>query len=343
MPLKSDILIDASKFEPQNTPKETIKANEELSNKLKDGPKWFEIGASEYREMRNAGKTPMPKPKPLPEALDIDIPSRDSTRMIPCRLVYPSWRKTTNERRKTKGIGCLIHGGGWVLGDQHSADTLLQFYADAGDLAVISIGYRLAPEYPFPCGPSDCIDVGEYLVNDGERVFGSSLKFIGGESAGAHLSLLVAFHLLRNLPNFKLSGLVLNCGIYDLTMLPHCRNFGRPDLVLDHTLMRKFVDAFLPDMSDEQKKSPLISPYYEDLEKFRGRLPSALFTCGTEDPLLDDSVTMATKWMMTGGEAVIKIYTGAPHAFISLGNLSKEASDAREDTRVYIRDCMGKL
>ncbi|KAK6601304.1 esterase/lipase/thioesterase [Botrytis cinerea] len=73
-------------------------------------------------------------------------------------------------------------------------------------------------------------------------------------------------------------------------------------------------------MSDEQKKHPLVSPYYEDLEIFRGRLPSALFTCGTEDPLLDDSVTMATKWMML-----------------------KEAIDAQEDTKTWIKDCMANL
>ncbi|KAI9645818.1 hypothetical protein NHQ30_005253 [Ciborinia camelliae] len=343
MPLKSDISIDVAKFAPQNTSAQTAEANEHLINVLKDGPKWFEIGASEYREMRNAGKTPIPKPKLLPEGLDIEIPSRDSGRTIPCRLVYPTWRKTTEERRKTKAIGCLIHGGGWVLGDQHSADTLLQFYADAGDLAVISVGYRLAPEYPFPCGPNDCIDVGEYLVNNAESAFGSSLRFIGGESAGAHLSLLVAFHLLKKQPDFELSGLVLHCGIYDLTMLPQCRNFGRRNLMLDHNLMQKFVDAFLPGMTFEQKKDPLISPYYENLEKFRGRLPSALFTCGTEDPLLDDSVNMATKWMMTGGEAFIKIYTGAPHAFIGLADMLKEARDAQEDTKTYIKDCMAKL
>lgn len=141
----------------------------------------FKIGASEYREMRNAGKTPIPKPKLLPEGLDIEFPSRDFGRKIPCRLVYPSWRKNIQERRKTRALGCIIHGGGWVLGDQHSADALLQFYADAGDLAIVSVGYRLAPEHPFPCAPNDCIDVGEYLVENGKFLFGSSLRFIVGE------------------------------------------------------------------------------------------------------------------------------------------------------------------
>lgn len=74
-----------------------------------------------------------------------------------------------------------IHGGGWVLGDQKSTDHLLLHYADAGDLAVLSVGYRLAPENPFPKGPEDCVDVAEYLVSKSEDQYGGPLRFIGGE------------------------------------------------------------------------------------------------------------------------------------------------------------------
>jgi acetyl esterase/lipase len=44
------------------------------------------------------------------------------------------------------------------IGDEKSHDSLLTFYADTTDMAVISIGYRLAPEEPFPKGPEDCYD-----------------------------------------------------------------------------------------------------------------------------------------------------------------------------------------
>ena len=74
-----------------------------------------------------------------------------------------------------------IHGGGWVLGDERSYDRLLQFYADTSDLAAVSIGYRLAPEDPFPKGPEDCIDAGEYLVKNSAEEYGGPLTFIGGE------------------------------------------------------------------------------------------------------------------------------------------------------------------
>ncbi len=61
------------------------------------------------------------------------------------------------------GVVLHFHGGGWVLGDERSQDGLLQLYADAGDLLSISVGYRRAPEDPFPKGPEDCIDAGRSL------------------------------------------------------------------------------------------------------------------------------------------------------------------------------------
>lgn len=57
----------------------------------------------------------------------------------------------------------------------------MQFYADAGDLAILSAGYRLAPEDPYPKGPQDCIDVAEYLVKNSDKEYGGPLRFMGGE------------------------------------------------------------------------------------------------------------------------------------------------------------------
>lgn len=65
--------------------------------------------------------------------------------------------------------------------DQTTSDPLLKLYADCSKCTVISVGYRLAPEHPFPAGPEDCYDVAEYLVKNGEKEFGGPLRFIGGE------------------------------------------------------------------------------------------------------------------------------------------------------------------
>lgn len=97
-------------------------------------------------------------------------------------------------------------------------------------------------------------------------------------------------------------------------------------------------------MTLEQKKDPAVSPFYENLEKFRGRLPSALFTIGTEDPLLDDSVAMATRWLMAGGHAILKVYSGAPHGFnLFPRQVFKVAGEAVDDTEAYIKERLEQI
>jgi acetyl esterase/lipase len=69
-----------------------------------------------------------------------------------------------------------------------------------------------------------------------------------------------------------------------------------------------YREAYLPSTTEDDRRDPDISPFYADLKKLK--CPPAIFTCGTLDPLLDDSVLMATKWTMSGAEAVIKLYPG---------------------------------
>jgi acetyl esterase/lipase len=148
---------------------------------------------------------------------------------------------------------------------------------------------------------------------------------------------------MKVLPRLSLTGLLLHFGCYDLTVLPQVYNFKK-HLVLDQKINQEFLKAFLPGMTTEQKKHPSVSPYYEDLVPFRGKLPSALFICGTEDPLLDDSVSMCTKWMISGGDAILKIYPGACHGFIGFHpDALPETGKALEDMKTYIQDCMAKV
>jgi len=106
--------------------------------------------------------------------------------------------------------------------------------------------------------------------------------------------------------------------------------------------MSRFTDTFLPNTTTAERKDPKISPFYEDLEAFRGRLPRALFTCGSADPLLDDTVMMGCKWLMAGGEAIVKIYEGAPHAFIAMRGVSDEADQAVVDIESFIKEVVGE-
>lgn len=62
-----------------------------------------------------------------------------------------------------------------------SQDPLLRRIANGPNVAVISVGYRLSPENPYPKGPEDCFDAGEWLVDNAQARFGTELRFLGGE------------------------------------------------------------------------------------------------------------------------------------------------------------------
>jgi acetyl esterase/lipase len=288
--------------------------------------------------MRWNNETPLPRPPVLDHGTDSTLPSRDSGRDIPVRIFKP-------DDGKIRGTFLHIHGGGWVLQSEKYQDTYLDNLSKQG-LAVISIGYRLAPEYPFPAGPEDCYDVADYLVANAEHEFGGPLLFIGGESAGGHLSALTLLHLHNRHKSFVLpghGGLVLHFGCFDLsTFLPSALHFPQP-LIIDYKIMKGYQEVFLPNTTAEQRADPSISPLYADWKKIaaemrsRGAsgLPRALFTVGTEDPLLDDSVFMAAKWQMCGGEGILKVYPGAAHGFIGFAG-QPDAEDAHKTVLAFV-------
>ncbi|KAK3673647.1 hypothetical protein LTR78_006552 [Recurvomyces mirabilis] len=216
---------------------------------------------------------------------------------------------------------------------------MLQYLATHCNLVVLSVGYRLAPEHPYPAGNEDCFDVAEYLVDHAKRDYGVEMGFMSGDSAGAHLSVVTTYHLLKSRPDFAFKGLVLNFGAYDLSgFLPQAWLFKLP-LVLDVEIMQKYIEAYLPNTTPEQRRDPMISPVFADLNSMK--LPSALFVVGTLDCLLDDSVFMSAKWRMSGAESLLKVFPGAPHGFVFFPpgeGGTPETQKSLDDITMYINE-----
>ena len=129
--------------------------------------------------MRWNGEIALPAPMILPGGNNITLPSRGGHE-IPCRFFTP--KSYTPESPATsiapKGIFMHIHGGGWVLFDEKSTDTFLSFYAEQTGCLVISVGYRLAPEDPWPKGVEDVEDAAEWLVENGREKGWGDLRYI---------------------------------------------------------------------------------------------------------------------------------------------------------------------
>lgn len=187
--------------------------------------------------MRLKGETPIPKPTILPQGKNITLPSREPGRDLTARVFTPE------SGNPSKGVFMHIHGGGWVLSSEAYQDIMLAYMANECDLTVVSVGYRLAPEHPFPAGNEDCFDAAEYLIDNAEKDFGAKLLFLGGDSAGGHLSALTTFHVLETRPNLAFRGLVLNFGVFQLGgWLPQMYHFDTP-LVLNKEVMDKYVQS----------------------------------------------------------------------------------------------------
>ncbi|KAL1304441.1 hypothetical protein AAFC00_003438 [Neodothiora populina] len=334
MPLQSDLQIDRTKFAPSAVFQKTKDFNQKLMDAMQNGPAWYEVGAEKYRQMRWNGETPMPRPTVLAHGKDMTFPSRDKDRSLTARVFEP------RNGNKSKGLFMHIHGGGWVLQSEAYQDTMLAYMADECDLTVISIGYRLAPEHPFPAGNEDCFDAAEYLVDSGEERFGARLMFMGGDSAGAHLSALTAFHLIDTRPEFAFKGLVLNFGAFQLGgWTPQVYHFDQP-LILDRAIMARYLEAYLPGKTEEERRAPSISPLYKDMSSLN--LPPALFTCGTRDCLYDDTIFMGAKWALSGAESITKFYPGAPHGFVFFPpGACDQTEKALADIKVFLNEHVG--
>ncbi|MCJ1243114.1 hypothetical protein MMC30_000311 [Trapelia coarctata] len=326
MAITSDLTLDANKFHPSSVTEETKKFNSFLENITTKGPQWYDVGIAKYRQMQETGETPFPVPAYLPEARDATVPSREAGRDIPVRVFVPE------NGQPSKGTFLHFHGGGFILATHKHSDNTLKRYADTCQLTAISVGYRLAPEDPYPAGIHDCFDAAEYLVDHAERDYGAKLLVLGGESAGGCLMALTAFHLMRSRPAHKLAGVIFPFGEFDLTLnSPQVTSFTRP-LLLNVEALQRSNDAYVPGMSTAERRSASVSPLYEDMKALAASspdlsLPPALFLCGTEDALLDDTLLMSMKWMIAGGETVVKLYPGSPHGFtIFPGKVAEEAA-----------------
>jgi acetyl esterase len=286
---------------------ETRAFNAELERLLATMPSVDTVPPEETRAARRAGRGIYPAPVFLPEARTLEIAAAGGP--VPLRIIAPE--------REPSGTFLHIHGGGWTLGENDMQDPRLDRLARETGLIVVSVGYRLAPENPYPAAVDDCEAAALWLLGDEAKatVGPANALAIGGDSAGAHLA---AVTLLRLRDRHGIAGAfgaaVLQYGGFDLSMTPSQRLWGERNLVLSEPIISWFVDQFLPTHDREQRRDPEISPLFADLSS----LPAAIFTVGTQDPLLDDTLFMEARWRAAGNVAELRIWPEAPHGFVSL-------------------------
>ncbi|WP_341991872.1 alpha/beta hydrolase [Azorhizobium sp. AG788] len=260
--------------------------------------------------LNGKGTFPLPPESPRARTTAIDGPRGP----IPVRIYMPDGPPS--------GVYLHFHGGGWTIGTARENDGLNDPLAAAG-LAVVSVDYALAPEIPYPAAPDDCEAAALWLLREGESLFGTTRFSIGGESAGAHLAVTTLLRLRDRHGLMPFCAANLHAGCFDLRLTPSARNWGETPLVLNTADIARFVRNYL--RLEGEADHPDVSPLLADLKG----LPPALFTVGTRDPLLDDSLFMANRWLASGNEATLEAFPGGCHVFVGFVGTLAERGRAR--------------
>jgi acetyl esterase len=315
--------LDADVFSEQAISAETRAINAAILKALADLPDQWSFAPLLIRDRRKQGLGPFPLAPKSGHAEIIEIEGPGGA--IPLRIIAP-------QHRPSRGVYLHIHGGGWTLGASDEQDPRLERIAENTGLTAVSVEYRLAPEHPYPAANEDCEAAALWLVHEGLTRLGGGVLAIGGESAGAHLSVTTLLRLRdRNgLTPFIAANLI--AGAYDLRMTPSVRHWGDEKLILNTRDIGKFIGCYVVGdadaVPDERVDAPDVSPLLGDVS---GLCP-ALFTIGTRDPLLDDTLMMAPRWLGAGNRAELAVYPGGAHVFMAFAGRLAEASLEHIDT-----------
>lgn len=290
--------VDPKLFSPEAIDPATLQANETIEKLLAAVPSIDTQEPVAIRAERASGNSAFGELIRLEHAEVRSLPGPAGE--IPIRILRP--------QGDVRGVYLHLHGGGWTLGAEDQQDVMLDAIAQQAGAVVVSVGYRLAPEHPYPAGPDDCEAAALWLIEHA-REFGPERLVIGGESAGAHLSAVTLLRLRdrHGASPFLAANLVY--GAYDLGRTPSVRAWGDRNLVLSTPIIDWFTAHFVSD--PERRRDPDVSPLFANL----AGMPPALFSVGTLDPLLDDSLFMASRWEAAGCAAELAIYPGGIHGF----------------------------
>ena len=200
----------------------------------------------------------------------------------------------------------VFHGGGYCSGSIASHRRMATEAGRAGGLRTLAVGYRLAPEHPFPAALDDALTAWRLLRRQG---YPAKRIAVGGDSAGANLTLALAGELKRageDLPGC----LWLVSPWTDLAMTgATLASKSAVDPLIHKEYLEELANAYAPDGLD--RKDPRISPLYADLEG----LPPTLIQVGSAETLLDDAVRVAAAAGAADVSVTLEIWPHMIHAW----------------------------
>ncbi len=250
-----------------------------------------------YRQMTAVAERPAP---PLARKADIRIPGPAGA--IPARLYQAT------APAGPAPVLVYFHGGGWVIGDLETHDSLCAEIAAQLGMTVVAVDYRLAPETRFPGATEDCLAAARWLAGApaelGHAVTG---LILAGDSAGGNLAAAVARETAGELP--LLAQWLIYPGVDMAASGGSLAEFAEGYLLTAEG-MAWFMAHYAPEPAHPWA-SPLRATAWDGLP------PALVFTCGL-DPLRDQGRAYAARLIETGHRVIYREAAGQIHGCMTL-------------------------
>jgi acetyl esterase len=291
-------------------------------------PPYETVSPAEARELYLKGRfVSNPEPPELASVEPLTIPSPAGP--IPARIYTPT------KLRKANGLApglVFFHGGGWVIGDLDSHDVVCRKLADEGELMVVSVDYRLAPEHKFPAAVDDAIASTRWIAENARQLgIDAARLMVGGDSAGGNLAAVVAISA-RDGNGPDIAGQVLIYPATDFAMTHPSHREPETSILLTHSVIPWFRDHYLNGAADvhDWRASPARAT------TLIGLPPAYVLTAGA-DPLRDEGDEYARRLKEAGVAVTYRTFPGQFHGFFTMGKLLQQANVAAGEIGVWLK------
>ena len=254
-------------------------------------------GRAVYRSMR-----PVNPDLPVHKTEDFNI--EGPLGEIPVRVYHPAGDGPF-------GVLVYFHGGGWVIGDIDTADSVCRELSTLASLVVVSVDYRLAPEHLYPASIVDSYAAVCWAAENQQRLNGNGKIGVAGESAGGTMAAVMS-QMARdeNGPTIAYQCLLYPVTDYDLSRESYALNGA--GYLLETATMKWFWDTYCPD--EAARKHPNASPIQAES---LANLAPALIMTAEFDPLRDEGEAYGAAMNAAGSTAEVVRCDGLVHDFFS--------------------------
>ena len=220
-----------------------------------------------------------------------------------------------------------IHGGGWVLATLDTYDASARALTVSSNAVVVSVDYRLSPEYKFPSAHEDCYEVTQWVMNNANQINGDAKRVaIAGESAGGNMATAVCL-MSKDRGTLMPMHQVLIYPVTDAsTDFESARQFAsaRP---LSTPMLPWFLKHYLRTPADGANKYFSVLRVSDDQ---LAALPPATVVTAQIDPLRSQGQAYAEKLESAGVDVAYKNFNGVTHEFFGMASVVNEARSAQQ-------------